>query len=72
MYLRAKVKPVSFRSTMRTLPKAPFPTTRSNRKWLRFTAHGLISVSSEEFWKFWSEVLEAQSGCSEAGGAFLS
>lgn len=38
MYLRAKVKPVSFRSTMRTLPKAPLPTTRSSRKWSRLTA----------------------------------
>ena len=38
MYLRAKVKPVSFRSTIRTLPKAPLPTTRRRRKWLRLTA----------------------------------
>lgn len=38
MYLSAKVRPVSLRSTMRTLPKAPLPTTRSRRKWLRFTA----------------------------------
>lgn len=37
MYLRAKVRPVSLRSTMRTLPKAPLPTTRSRRKWLRLT-----------------------------------
>ena len=37
MYLRAKVKPVSFRSTMRTFPNAPFPTTRRSRKWLRLT-----------------------------------
>lgn len=28
---------MSFLSTMRTLPKAPRPTTRSRRKWLRFT-----------------------------------
>ena len=32
IYFRAKVKPVSFRSTMRTFPNAPFPTTRSRRK----------------------------------------
>ena len=37
MYLSAKVRPVSLRSTMRTLPNAPLPTTRSSRKWLRFT-----------------------------------
>ena len=37
IYLRAKVKPVSFLSTMRTLPKAPLPTTLSSRKWLRLT-----------------------------------
>lgn len=38
MYLRAKDRPVSFLSTIRTLPKAPRPTTRSKRKWFRFTA----------------------------------
>lgn len=32
MYLRANVKLVSFLSTMRTFPNAPFPTTRSSRK----------------------------------------
>lgn len=37
MYFKANVRPVSFLSTMRTFPKAPFPTTLSNRKWLRFT-----------------------------------
>lgn len=37
MYFRANAKPVSFLSTIRTLPKAPRPTTRNNRKWLRFT-----------------------------------
>lgn len=31
MYLRANVNPVSFFSTIRTLPKAPFPTTRNSR-----------------------------------------
>lgn len=40
MYLSAKVRPVSLRSTMRTLPKAPLPTTRSSRKWFRFTVWG--------------------------------
>ena len=38
MYLSAKVKPVSLRSTMRTLPNAPLPTTRRSLKWLRLTA----------------------------------
>lgn len=37
MYLSANERPVSFRSTIRTLPNAPRPTTRSNRKWFRFT-----------------------------------
>jgi hypothetical protein len=37
MYFSANVNPVSFLSTMRTLPNAPLPTTRSKRKWLRFT-----------------------------------
>lgn len=37
MYLSAKVNPVSFFSTIRTFPKAPFPTTRSNRNWFRLT-----------------------------------
>src|SRR5271170_3609791 len=37
MYFSAKVNPESLRSTMRTLPKAPLPTTRSRRKWLRHT-----------------------------------
>lgn len=37
MYFKAKVKPVSFRSTIRTFPKAPFPTTRRSRKWFKFT-----------------------------------
>lgn len=32
MYFRANDKPVSFLSTIRTLPKAPRPTTRSKRK----------------------------------------
>lgn len=32
MYFKAKVKPVSFLSTMRTLPKAPLPTTRKSLK----------------------------------------
>lgn len=32
IYLSAKVRPVSLRSTMRTLPKAPLPTTLSNLK----------------------------------------
>ena len=32
IYFRAKVRPVSFLSTMRTFPKAPLPTTRSKRK----------------------------------------
>jgi hypothetical protein len=32
MYLRAKVSPESLRSTIRTLPKAPLPTTRKSRK----------------------------------------
>lgn len=35
MYFSANAKFVSLRSTMRTLPKAPRPTTRSKRKWLR-------------------------------------
>ena len=38
IYFRAKVRPVSLRSTILTFPKAPFPTTRSSRKWLRLTA----------------------------------
>ena len=38
MYLRAKDRPVSFLSTIRTLPKAPRPTTLRRRKWFRFTA----------------------------------
>lgn len=42
MYFNAKVSCVSFLSTIRTLPKAPLPTTRSNLKWLRLTG---ISVS---------------------------
>lgn len=37
IYLRAKVKAVSLRSTMRTLPKAPLPTTRKSLKWLSLT-----------------------------------
>lgn len=32
MYFKANVRPVSLRSTMRTLPNAPLPTTRSRRK----------------------------------------
>lgn len=40
IYLRANDRLVSFRSTIRTLPKAPRPTTRRRRKWLRFTASG--------------------------------
>ena len=38
MYLSANVRPVSFRSTIRTFPNAPLPTTRSKRKWLRLTS----------------------------------
>jgi hypothetical protein len=38
MYFNANERPVSFLSTMRTLPKAPRPTTRKRRKWLRLTA----------------------------------
>jgi hypothetical protein len=49
MYLSAKVRPVSFRSTMRTLPNAPLPTTRSSRKWLRFTAGELVTVFATLF-----------------------
>lgn len=37
MYFNANDRLVSFLSTMRTLPKAPRPTTRNRRKWLRFT-----------------------------------
>lgn len=37
MYLSANERPVSFRSTIRTLPNAPRPTTRSSRKWFKFT-----------------------------------
>lgn len=43
MYLRAKVNPVSFRSTIRTLPNAPFPTTLKSRKWLRLTVQTFVS-----------------------------
>ena len=32
IYFRAKVRPVSFLSTMRTFPNAPLPTTRRRRK----------------------------------------
>lgn len=46
MYLRAKDRPVSLRSTMRTLPKAPRPTTRRRRKWLRFTRKEPLSVQT--------------------------
>lgn len=44
MYFRAKVRPESFRSTILTFPKAPFPTTRRRRKWLRLTVtcHGQL------------------------------
>jgi hypothetical protein len=38
MYFNANVRPVSFRSTIRTFPNAPLPTTRSKRKWLRLTS----------------------------------
>lgn len=38
MYFSANVRPVSFRSTIRTFPNAPLPTTRSKRKWLRLTS----------------------------------
>lgn len=31
------MRPESLRSTMRTLPNAPLPTTRNRRKWLRLT-----------------------------------
>lgn len=37
MYLSANERPVSLRSTIRTLPKAPRPTTRSRRKWFKLT-----------------------------------
>jgi hypothetical protein len=37
MYFRANDRPVSFLSTIRTLPKAPRPTTLRRRKWFRFT-----------------------------------
>jgi hypothetical protein len=45
IYFKANDRLVSFRSTMRTLPKAPRPTTRSSRKWLRFTVGGRQVVS---------------------------
>jgi hypothetical protein len=48
MYFSANVKPVSFLSTIRTLPKAPFPTTLSNRKWLRLTRNGEVSKDSQK------------------------
>ena len=50
MYFRANVNPVSFRSTIRTFPNAPLPTTRSNRKWLRFT-DPRDSVSYDALWE---------------------
>lgn len=37
MYLSANDSPVSLRSTIRTLPKAPRPTTRRRRKWFKLT-----------------------------------
>ena len=40
MYFSANDSPVSFRSTMRTFPKAPRPTTRNRRKWFRLTVCG--------------------------------
>lgn len=62
MYFRAKVRPVSFRSTMRTFPKAPLPTTRKRRKWLRLTRFGprcqrsgglyLMGLGSQVHWLF--------------------
>lgn len=44
------MRPVSLRSTMRTLPKAPLPTTRSSRKWLRFTVVVVSAGSSTPCW----------------------
>ena len=44
MYLRANDKFVSFLSTIRTLPKAPRPTTLRRRKWLRFTVEKAKAV----------------------------
>lgn len=38
IYFNANDRPVSFLSTIRTFPKAPLPTTRSRRKWFKFTA----------------------------------
>lgn len=38
IYFSANVRPVSFLSTILTLPKAPLPTTRRRRKWFRLTA----------------------------------
>ena len=40
MYFRANDRLVSFLSTIRTLPKAPRPTTLSSLKWLRLTIGG--------------------------------
>ena len=45
IYFKANVNPVSFRSTIRTFPKAPFPTTLSSRKWLRLTIGGGKRIS---------------------------
>lgn len=44
IYLSANVRPVSFLSTIRTLPKAPLPTTRRRRKWLRLTGFPRVSI----------------------------
>lgn len=56
IYLRANVRLVSLRSTIRTLPKAPRPTTRNSRKWFRFTVAifnsqlYILSFSSNNFY----------------------
>lgn len=42
------MRPVSLRSTMRTLPNAPFPTTRSRRKWLRLTWSVKTTAESQQ------------------------
>lgn len=52
MYLSANVRLVSLRSTMRTLPKAPRPTTRSRRKWLRLAISKLLGqLGRSQEWK---------------------
>lgn len=47
IYFNAKVKPVSFFSTIRTLPKAPLPTTRSSRNWFKFTIPKSVKSCTE-------------------------